>query len=78
MNLAIGKESIMRAANANNITKEENIVLEPTETKEKPTPKKTVKKTTAKNVTKQVVRTNKNVSTRVVSNIKSDLPTYLL
>jgi hypothetical protein len=78
MNVAIGKESIKRAVNANNITKEEKIVLETTETKEKPTPKREVKKPTAKNVTKQVVKTNKTTSTQVISNIKSDLPTYLL
>lgn len=76
--MAIGKESIMRAANANNITKDYNAVSETTQTKEKSTSKEIEKKSAPKNPKKQVNKTDLKTSNQVISNIKSDLPTYLL
>ena len=76
--MAIGKESIMRAANANNITKDSNTVSKTTQTKEKPTTSQAEKKMTAKKPKKEENKKVSKTYNEVVSNIKSDLPTYLL
>ncbi|GEM_PF-5735716 len=76
--MAIGKESIMRAVNANNITKDSNLALETTKTEKKPISKETNKKNTPRKPNKQVNKINVKSTNQVISNIKSDLPTYLL
>lgn len=76
--MAIGKESIMRAVNANNITKDSNVAFEKTQTEEKPISKEMNKKSAPRKPKKQVNKTIVKPSNQVISNIKSDLPTYLL
>lgn len=76
--MAIGKESIMRAANANNITKDSNTISKTTQTKEKPITSEEEKKMTSKKLKNQANKKDTKAYKQVVSNIKSDLPTYLL
>lgn len=76
--MAIGKESIMRAVNANNITKDSNVTFEKTQTEEKPISKEINIKSASRKPKKQVNETIAKPSNQVISNIKSDLPTYLL
>lgn len=72
--MALGKESIKRAANTNIAVKEEKIAVKTTEKKEKPIKKRTVSKE-PENKPELIKNTEK---VEVISNIKSDLPTYLL
>jgi hypothetical protein len=76
MNLAIGKESIKRAASVNNISKEGKAVN--TETQQKPITKQATKKTIAIQSTTAVNMPMETRTKEIVSNIKSDLPIYLL
>lgn len=78
MNVAIGKASIKRAVNAGVVTKEENITIKTTQTKDKTNKKEMDSEETKRDKAKQQTEVKVDSSKQVISSIKSDLPIYLL